>query len=142
MEYTKVAPMYKRLGEIYRGIKISGSEYSQRVLSLKVGDTFDLGRPASFTDEEKQARKFVADMLAENKGEISGIIFHVDTKKLNNSTSVMGIAMFSEEQEILVNDRLFEVTKIDDQRKGFLDESIRRYYEPDNNLHIYLKPKG
>lgn len=141
MEYTKVAPMYKRAGEVYRGIKNSGSEYSQRVLSLKVGDTFTLDRPASFTDEEKQAKRFVADMFAENKSEVSGIIFHVDSKYLKNSTSVMGIAAYAEEQEVLVNDRLFEVIKIDDQRKGMLDESVRRYYEPDNHVHIYLKCK-
>lgn len=119
-EYAKIAPTYEGTGsEIYRGIVNSGSKYSQRVLSLKVGDTFNLEMPSSFSSDKDVAKDFAGR---------GGIIFHISDTDLLNSPSISGIADIHAEYEILVSDFLWEVVKIDPQ--GI-----------DNRYHITLKRK-
>lgn len=119
-EYTKIAPTYEGTGsEIYRGIGRPSSEYFQKLLTLKVGDTFDLEMPSSFSSDKNVAKDFAGRQ---------GIIFHIADTDLLNSPSISGIADLHDEYEILVSDFLWEVVKIEAQKIDF------RY-------HITLKRK-
>lgn len=106
MEYTKIAPTYKGEEEfIYRGIKNSGSAYSQKVLALKPGQKFDFDKmPTSFTTNMKNAESF-----ANQKGYTKGIIFKLPANKLKNSVSIRGYAKYFGEDEVLLGDYDFKV---------------------------------
>ena len=130
-EYTKIAPTYQGVGqEIFRGVRnAAGDRYSHMLLGLKPGDEFNLQMPSSFSSDKLQARGFAG---------LGGILFHVDDTDIKNAPSISGVSVSPHEKEILVNDQLWEVVKVDDQRHapGVL-------YEPgkDGLYHIMLKRK-
>ena len=61
MEYCRIAPTYKPSSSqtyLYRGIQNYGDEYSQKLLDLKVGDSWDVDKmPTSFTTSLSAAKK-------------------------------------------------------------------------------------
>lgn len=130
-EYTKIAPTYEGIGgEIYRGIANPDSEYTQSLFNLKVGDTFDLEMPSSFSTERQIARGFSGS---------GGVIIHIMDTDLVNAPSISGLSECREESEILVNDLLFEVVKVDDQR---IKPGVSLLMQSgDGRYHITLKRK-
>lgn len=129
-EYTKIAPTYQGSGkEIFRGVTNTGSEYSKMLLGLKKGDIFDLQMPSSFSTSSRVARDFAGS---------NGIMFHILDTDIKDAPSISGLAKWNTEEEILVNDRLWEVVKIDNQRAP--DGAL---YNPhgDGLYHITLRRK-
>ena len=130
-EYTKIAPTYEGTGgEIYRGVGDTTNEYTQSLLKLKVGDTFELEMPSSFSTDRQTARGFSGS---------SGIILHIMDTDLVNAPSISGLSANYEENEVLVNDTFFEVVKIDDQR---IKPGVSLLMQSgDGRYHITLKRK-
>ena len=131
-EYTKIAPTYQGTGkEVLRGVKKSGSEYSQKLLGLKVGDEFDLQMPSSFSTDKSIAEGFAGFQV---------ILFHVSDRDLLNAPSIEGLSLGHGEQEVFINDRLWEVEKVEDKRLPpnalFDPQGIK-----DGYYHITLKRK-
>ena len=130
-EYCKIAPTFNGTFWIYRGIPLEnpnypkGTEYAKELLKLKPGDVLDLEVISSFSSAYHVAQGFA---------EQNGIILHVKTDDLVNSTSIRAISTIQGEDEVLVNDLLWEVDKIVDER---INEKSLLFY----HYHIYLKRK-
>lgn len=125
-EYCKVAPLIpvSKYSTIYRGIKMSTKtpEYPAKLLSLKVGDTWDVdGMPTSFSTKLSVAESF---SWHQSK---PGIIMHMPTKNIKNTPSIMGLSHFQGEYEAFVTDYNWKVAGISDQRQ-----------QGDGYYHIYL----
>ena len=131
IEYTKIAPTYQGIGkEIYRGVKSApGDKYAKMLLGLKPGDNFDLVMPSSFTSDPLIAKEFSG---------FNGIVFHVADTDIKNAPSISGISLSPRETEVFVNDRFWEVVKIDDQR---LSPGVLFEFNKDGRYHITLRRK-
>ena len=122
-EYTKIAPVYQSDNtgqEIYRGLRNNGSDYAKMLLGLQPGDTFDLQMPSSFSSTMARSEGFAGN---------GGIMLHVASDDIRNAPSIRGISHFPSEDEILVNDHLWEVVKVNDERsksQGFFHITLRR----------------
>ncbi len=126
-EYCKVAPTYSEPGVemIHRGIKVGSNPettaYASRIYKLKPGDAWTNDKmPSSYTSSLEMAEHFA--------GGRDGIIFHAPTKKLKNSTSISGLSSSIGENEVLVSDYKWKVSRISDQRQ-----------KPGGYYHIYLE---
>ena len=103
-EYARIAPTYASKGEeIFRGIKRDGGDYAKRLMALKVGDTFDLEMASSFSSEMMKSGNFAG---------YHGIMFHVVNGDINDAPSIRGMSLYEDEYEVLVDDRLWKVTKV------------------------------
>ena len=123
-EYSRVAPLIpsSTYGEIYRGIGISAEtqKYAYSLKGLKVGDKWDVDKmPTSFT-----TKRDVANVYAFGK-ESNGIIIHIPTGKLTNAPSIKGISAIADDNEVLLSDYSWKVSRIVDSQQ-------------DDYYHIYL----
>ena len=126
-EYCKVAPTYNEPGVemIHRGIKVGSNPeaaaYAARIYKLKPGDSWTNDKmPSSYTSSLKMAEHF-----AEGRG---GIILHAPTRRLKNSISISGLSSSIGENEVLVSDYNWKVSRVRDLRKT-----------SDGHYHVYLK---
>ena len=123
MEYCKVAPTYqpsKNQTFVHRGIKNDGSAYAKKMMSLKVGDTWNVdGMPTSFTTRLQTAKNFADNGL--NKG----LVVHLPIKNLKNSPSIRGASVFEHEFEVFVADysgwKVSKVTNEDGAKNIYFD---------------------
>ena len=76
--------------------------------------------PSSYTSSLKMAEHF-----AEGRG---GIILHAPTRRLKNSISISGLSSSIGENEVLVSDYNWKVSRVRDLRKT-----------SDGHYHVYLK---
>ncbi|MBQ9564931.1 MAG: minor capsid protein [Synergistaceae bacterium] len=103
-EYARIAPTYASKGEeIFRGIKRDGGDYAKRLMALKVGDIFDLEMASSFSSEMMKSANFAG---------YHGIMFHVVNGDIQDAPSIRGMSLYEDEYEVLVDDRLWKVTKV------------------------------
>ncbi len=103
-EYARIAPTYASKGEeIFRGIKRDGGDYAKRLMALKVGDTFDLEMASSFSSKMMKSANFAG---------YHGIMFHVVNGDIQDAPSIRGMSLYEDEYEVLVDDRLWKVTKV------------------------------
>ncbi len=75
--------------------------------------------PSSFSSEFENAKSF-------SSSDSDGIILHISDKDISNAVSVRGLSEYPDEDEILVNDTLWNVSKV---------------YDKDSRRHIILKRK-
>ena len=129
-EYCKIAPTIpsSNYDYVYRGIKFSSTtpEYAQRLVSLKVGDSWDVdGMPTSFSTSFQTAKYFSMNMTTGTKG----IVVHMPNKTLKNAPSIKGISHYPGENEVFVADYNWKISSISDQRTT-----------GDGYYHLYLEP--
>ena len=89
--------------EIYRGVKSDGGDYAKRLLGLKAGDTFDLELASSFSSQMMKSANFAG---------YHGIMFHVVDGDIKDAPSIRGLSLYESEYEVLVDDRMWKVTKV------------------------------
>ena len=121
-EYCQVAPILPqgRYTMLHRGIKISTitPECAAGIMGLKPGDTWDVDRmPTSFSTSLKTAHAF-----SHHVGK-HGIVVHMPTHGMKNSPSIRGISLCPGEDEVMVTDYGWKVTKVEDNL------SVGGYYE-------------
>ena len=103
-EYSRVAPLYPSEGkELFRGLKNSSSAYAANLNSLKSGDPFDLNMTSSFSSSEHNAKSFAGG---------GGFILHIKDNEVTNGPSIRGMSKYPNEDEILIDDRDWKVTKV------------------------------
>ena len=122
-EYCRVAPTLPsgKYHAIFRGIKMSTitPEYVQGILALKPGDKWDVDKmPTSFSTHYSKAESFSGS---------KGIIIHMSTKGLKHSTSIRGASRYPNENEVVVTDYNWRVSRIVDERPNY------------GSYHIYME---
>ena len=126
-EYCQIAPSLPvgKYKTIYRGVKLSETtpEYAEALMSKKIGEAWDIDRmPTSFSTSLSVAEKFAQTPSGK------GIIVHMPTRHLKNAPSIRGISQCPKEDEVLVADYNWRVSRISDKRTS-----------GDGYYHIYLR---